>query len=61
LLLKASFEVAHGFGMEPGFLSALGDSTIAKDDDRTDDFIAMLRGVVKGELWVVRIQKGQHR
>src|SRR5687768_15536532 len=58
LLLKAPFETAHRFGMHPGFLGALGGGAIAYDHHWTDEFIALLRGVIERQLRVVRIRKG---
>jgi len=58
LLLKAPFETAHRFGMHPGFLGALGGSAIVYDHHWTDEFIALLRGVIERQLRAVRIRKG---
>jgi hypothetical protein len=47
--------------MHTGFLGAFAHCAIACDDDWTDDFIALLRGVVERQLRVVCIREGQHR
>src|SRR5262249_20605554 len=60
LLRKAALEAAHGFGMGPGFLGALRRGPLGTEQQRTDEFIPILRGVEKGQLRVVSIGRRPH-
>src|SRR4029450_1642101 len=60
LLRKAALEAAHGFRMGPSFLGALRRGPRGTEQQRTDEFIPILRGVEKRQLGVVRIGRGPH-
>jgi len=60
LLVKTAFEAAHRFRMGPGFLRPLRRGALWTEEQRTDEFIPLLRGVEKPQLGVVRIGMGPH-
>ena len=60
LRLQAALQSADRFGVGGGFLRPLAGGPILQEDQRADEFIALLDHVVKGQLGVVNIRMSHH-
>ena len=60
LLVKTAFEAAHRFRMGPGFLRSLRRGALRIEEQGADEFIALLGGVAKRQLGVVRFHMRSH-
>src|SRR5499427_9695634 len=60
LLGKAAREGPDGFRMGAGFLSALRGGALRVEEQRADEFIALLDGVTERQMRVVRLCMGSH-
>jgi hypothetical protein len=60
LRLKAALEGTDRFGVGVGFLGPLAGGTLLQEDQRADEFIALLNHVVEGQLGVVNVCTAHH-
>src|SRR5438477_6472832 len=60
LRVKAALEGADRFGVGIGFLGPLAGGPILQEDQRADEFIALLYHVVERQLGVVNVRMSHH-